>query len=288
MLGLIPYFRHIEIDSEDGVPLDILIDPPFDNEPGKIALAVLRLPHISNFTDFSPFGRDTSECLHYLARPRPLHGYDAVFLPGSKNVRADLDWMRHSGWDERLCEYVGQGGRVVGICGGYQMLGTEILDPHGIEGDPGRTEGLRLLDVATTLGEEKMLARVSGIWEATGEKVEGYEIHMGLTQRLPGTTHAIRVTSRQGRPVDDTDGAVISHGKVWGTYVHGLFDLPGFRGAFLRGLDPDYDIGACPGAAIPPTEFKERQYRMLADHFRSHLDMQKLMDIVSADDFLKE
>jgi adenosylcobyric acid synthase len=287
VLGLIPYFRHIEIDSEDGVPLDLLIDPPLEAGHGKISIAVLRLPHISNFTDFSPFCRDPDVCLHYLVKPRPLNGYDIVFLPGSKNVRADLDWMRRAGWDKRLREYVGRGGRVGGICGGYQMLGTEILDPHGIEGDPGRTEGLRLLDVTTTLGEEKILARVSGIWEATGEEVEGYEIHMGITQRLAGTAYAIRVTSRQGRFIDDIDGAVDSEGRVWGTYVHGLFDLPGFRGAFLKGIDPEYATGVCPATTISQSEFKERQYEMLADHFRSHLDMPTLMDIVSIHDFLK-
>jgi adenosylcobyric acid synthase len=280
VLGLVPYFRHIEIDSEDGVPLDIIVDPAFEPVSGKLALAVIRLPHISNFTDFAPFGRDPSLALHYLARPRSLHGYAAVILPGSKNVRADLEWMRRTGWDVKVDTYAAGGGRIVGICGGYQMLGTEIRDPHGVEGAPGMTEGLRLLDVATTLAKRKVLARASGVRETDGEEVEGYEIHMGRTRRRTGVHHAFRITVRQGRGVDVLDGAAGPDGRIWGTYIHGLFDRPGFRTAFLRGLDPHYAPHSNPSAL--QSDFKESQYRLLADHFRSHLDMDRLVKIAFA------
>jgi len=283
VLGLIPYFRHIEIDSEDGMPLDIQIDPLEIPEPGKTKIAVVRLPHISNFTDFAPLCREPSVSLHYLTKPRSLHEYHLVLLPGSKNVRSDLAWMRLEGWDERLRNYIGLGGRIGGICGGYQMLGHMINDPYGIEGPPGKTEGLGFLNVTTTLRKEKILARVTGIWTSNGEAVEGFEIHMGITDRLPGTDHLMRITARQGEPVDDVDGAITPDGTVWGTYFHGLFDLPGFRHSFLDGLNPGCQVESEERRMVSNTEFKDRQYNLLAEHFRLHLDMPKLYEITGVD-----
>jgi adenosylcobyric acid synthase len=283
VLGLIPYFHHIQIDSEDGLPLDFILDPPYGPEPGKINIGVIRLPHISNFTDFNPFERDASINLHYLARPHSLYGYDAVFLPGTKNGRFDMDWLRDTGWTDYLSEYVGTGGRLVGICGGYQMLGKHIRDPHGIEGTPGETPCLGLLDAETTLHRDKILSRSTGIWQESGEHVEGYEIHMGLTECGPELLPVIRVLSQNGNPADSFDGAVGPDGKVWGTYFHGLFDVPGFRHAFLKTISANYkpDDKICDTGHI--TAFKDRQYDMLAEHFRSHLDMDTLFSIVGFD-----
>ena len=183
VLGLVHFYRHIEIDSEDGMPLDVVVDPPAVLRPDQINIAVVRLPHISNFTDFAPLARLPYVSLHYLSKPRPLAGYDILFLPGSKNVRADLEWLRKVGWDEALLKYLNQGGRLGGICGGYQMLGTAIMDPHGIEGVPGKTKGLGLLELHTTLEKEKVLSRSKGFWMDDEKTVEGYEIHMGITER---------------------------------------------------------------------------------------------------------
>ncbi len=296
VLGLIPYFRHIQIDSEDGVPLDALIDPPTSPEPEKINMGVIRLPHISNFTDFSPFERDESINLHYLARPRNLDGYDVIFIPGTKNVPADMAWLKNTGWADKLSDYVGGGGQLGGICGGYQMLGKIICDPYGIEGTPGDTECLGFLDVATTLHREKILTRSIGVWKQNGETVEGYEIHMGLTERGPNVQPLIEVLSQNGLPVSKndswcfptpagisspscmTDGAVSADGRVWGVYFHGLFDMPGFRHAFLKAIRADYQPGN-EGAACHISDFKNRQYDLLAEHFRAHLDMEKLFEI---------
>ncbi len=285
VLGLIPYYRHIEIDSEDGMPLDVVVDPPARPQDGKINIAVLRLPHISNFTDFAPLQREPAVSLHYLSKPRSLEGYDVVFLPGSKSVRTDLAWMRQTGWDARLLEYSGHGGRLVGICGGYQILGRVIRDPEGHEGEPGETEGLGLLDVQTTLRNEKTLTRSSGVWEAAGEPVEGYEIHQGVTKRSGDLSPVIRVTERNGEPADDADaaasedGAVSADGAVWGTYFHGLFDLSGPRHSFLSTLDPDFRAESGSSMAAE-AEYRDHQYDLLAEHFRAHLDMAKLTDIV--------
>ncbi|MCX5854791.1 MAG: cobyric acid synthase [Deltaproteobacteria bacterium] len=283
VLGLIPYFHHIQIDSEDGVPLDALIDPPSGPEPGKINMGVIRLPHISNFTDFNPFERDASVNLHYLVRPRNLDGYDVVFIPGTKNVPSDMEWLKFTGWEASLAEFVRSDGRLVGICGGYQMLGKLIRDPYGIEGTPGDTPCLGLLDAETTLHREKILSRSSGVWEQNGEDIEGYEIHMGITERGPGVLPVIRVLSQNGEPADDFDGAASSDGRIWGTYFHGLFDMPGFRHTFLKAIRTDYSPGGSDGDTGHISDFKDRQYDLLAEHFRTHLDMDKLFKIVGFD-----
>jgi adenosylcobyric acid synthase len=286
VLGLIPYFRHIEIDSEDGMPLDILLDPPSGPQPDKINVAVLRVPHISNFTDFQPFHREPGVRLHYLAKLRPLAGYDLVFLPGSKNVRSDLQWLRQIGWERALRNYAADGGRIGGICGGYQMLGRSIQDPDGLEGNPGKTAGLGLLAANTTLQKKKALSRSTGVWNAFGEPVEGYEIHMGVTRRSRDLLPAIRQCSRNNRSTDGDDGAVSPDGKIWGTYFHGLFDSPGFLSKFLAELGKGA-VGRRKGKkarrAVSASVFREKQYDLLADHFRKHLDLPKLFQITGID-----
>lgn len=281
VLGLVPFFNNIEIDSEDGLPLDIIVDPVTGPEKGKINIAVLRLKHISNFTDFAPLERENDAIIHYLSRPRCLEGYSAVIIPGTKNVRYDLEWLRKTGWIKTILDYVKKGGEVCGICGGFQMLGKIIKDPNGVEGKPGETMGLGLLDIETTLQSEKTLCRSSGIWNKNNEKVEGYEIHMGTTKKLSsGLSSVIRVMSRDGNITDEEDGAMTENGKIWGTYFHGLFDMPGFRRNFLKHLFPEYAPNPEREKSEGSSEFRERQYRLLAEHFYSHLDMPKLMGIV--------
>jgi adenosylcobyric acid synthase len=279
LLGLIPYYRHIEIDSEDGMPLDVAIDPPAHPSPEKINIAVLRFPHISNFTDFAPLAREPIVSLHYLSRPRSLEGYDVVFLPGSKNVRSDLEWMRTVGWAAHIEDYAAGKGKICGICGGYQMLGRLIRDPHGMEGAPGDTAGLGLLNVQTTLAAEKVLSRSTGIWKANGKAIEGYEIHMGVTESMENTPAVIHVASRNGQAVHDVDGAASADGTKWGVYFHGLFDLSDFRISFLEALKPELHARLqCRSQENEPA-FKERQYNLLAEHFSAHMDMPKLLEI---------
>ena len=165
VLGLIPFFRHIKIDSEDGLPLDVLIDPIETLQQDKINIAVLRLPHISNFTDFNPLECEPDVRLHYLSNPRILNGYNVVILPGTKNVRSDMGWLQETGWATLLKSYVADDGKIGGVCGGYQMLGKSIKDPDGVEGEPGESSGLGLLDIETTLHHEKVLCHSKGIWE---------------------------------------------------------------------------------------------------------------------------
>ena len=272
VLGLVPFFYHIEIDSEDGMPLETVIDPPEGPIAGKVNIAVLRVPHISNFTDFDPLSREPSVCLHYLTRPRTLDGYDLLLLPGSKNVRADLQWLDQRGWAAPIREFALADGRIGGICGGYQMLGKIILDPKGVEGPPGQTDGLGLLPAVTTLMQEKTLTRTQGVWRNNGQAVEGYEIHMGVTQRPEMSEPVIDRT-----PDDSPEGMQSREGRIWGTYLHGLFDATPFRQAFLTNLAPDR-YRASSGETLDA--FKDRQYDLLAEHFEKHLDMEALTRII--------
>ncbi len=276
VLGLIPYYSHIEIDPEDGMPLETAIDPPTRPLPGKINIAAIRLPHISNFTDFNPLIRNEAVSFHYLSKPRNLEGYDALLLPGSKSVRSDLEWLKNDGWENPIQEFRGH---ILGICGGYQMLGNSIHDPHGVEGTSGSSKGLGLLDAETTLEKHKVLSRSQGVL-TDGTLVDGYEIHMGTTTLSAGTQPMIRISSRNRNPVDDTDGAVSPDGIIAGSYFHGLFDFPDFRNRFIQLLDPSYPEEDTEAAA----DFKERQYDLLADHFEKYLDMDRLCSIAFSSD----
>jgi adenosylcobyric acid synthase len=272
VLGLIPYYRHIEIDPEDGLPQETVIDPPTGQKPGKINIAAIRLPHISNFTDFNPLIRNEHVCFHYLSKPQNLQDYDALILPGSKNVRFDLQWLKNEGWETQIQKFKGH---TLGICGGYQMLGNGIQDPEGIEGNPGNSTGLDLLDVETVLKKNKVLSRSTGRL-TDGTDIDGYEIHMGRTTLGPEASPLVQVESRNRKAISDTDGAVSKDWKIMGSYFHGLFDFPDFRNVYLKMLNPDYPAEDAQAAA----DFKESQYDLLATHFEKYLDMDRLEQII--------
>ncbi len=274
VLGLIPYYQHIQIDSEDGLSLDSIIDADTSIEPDKINVAIICLPHISNFTDFAPLEQDPGINLHYLRNVRSLKGYQLVLLPGTKNVRGDMTWLEQTGWSDSIKAYAQGDGHLAGICGGYQILGRKISDPTGVEGTPGEVEGLALLDVTSTLEPVKVLSRSSGTWRANGEPVEGYEIHMGITKSADHLTPVIRMNSDQSM-----DGAADKNFRVWGTYFHGLFDMPKFKAAFFKAIDSNYHLAGGMEGADSITEFRDEQYRKLADHFRSHLNMDYLLKL---------
>ncbi|MBU2510798.1 cobyric acid synthase [bacterium] len=279
VLGLIPYYTNIKIDSEDSVPLEILVDPPESPEPDKANIAVIRFPCISNFTDFSPLENDTQVRLHYLTRPRNLAGYNLVLLPGSKNVRSDLIWLKASGWIDPIKTYSTMGGELGGICGGYQILGGMIHDPGGVESIPGSDEGLGLLDLETTMEVDKTLSRSIGTWCNTGDVVEGYEIHMGVTKRMETLEPVIKMTSRNGTAISEDDGAISEDKKTWGTYFHGLFNNTGFRHNLLKRLLPSYSPNESSNLTI--NEFRNQQYDLLADHFRQHMNVKAIREMVN-------
>jgi len=277
VLGVVPHFDDITVEHEDGVALDDVLDPVEVVKKGRINIAVVRLPHISNFTDFQPLEREDVVNLSYLTRPRPLEGADLLILPGSKNTRKDLEWLGEKGWDLYLNAYVAAGGRVAGICGGYQMLGKSVEDPKGVEGAAGYSFGLGLLDVRTVFSGEKKLARVTGKTVAGGHRITGYEIHMGVTAVGAGLAPFASLSELDG--TEHFDGAASEDGRIWGAYVHGLFDEPGFRRAFLESLNPLLDAETPTSDSIRARRdsSQDEEYDKLAAFFRRHLDMEKIM-----------
>jgi adenosylcobyric acid synthase len=238
----------------------------------RINIAALRLPRVANFTDLAPLFRHPAVNPVWLHRVAPLDGVDMLILPGSKNTRADLQWLALSGWRDAIIAYAKRGGRILGICGGYQMLGQTVDDPDGVESAPGSTPGLGLLDVRTVMGREKRLAKVRAKWLATGCALTGYEIHMGVTQ-LGGASAVMEIYDGAQMRLD---GAMAPNGKVWGTYLHGLFDEPEFLDTFISGFGKPVD-----GIAKPPSAFayRQSQYDRLAKHLRKHVNIDLLFEI---------
>jgi adenosylcobyric acid synthase len=231
----------------------------------KIRIAVPRIPHISNFDDFDPLAAEPDVSLEFIAPGKPLPGdADLIILPGSKTTLADLAALRAQGWDIDLAAHVRRGGAVLGICGGYQMLGRRVADPNGIEGTPGRADGLGFLDVETVLTERKTLGRFAGTDIAHNAAVRGYEMHMGRTEGVDCARPMLRNGAR-------SDGAVSADGRIMGCYVHGLFVENEFRRAYLNNLNGDFastlDYAVGVQAALDE----------LADAIEAHLDVDRLI-----------
>lgn len=288
VLGVLPFDREIAIDSEDGMAIETVVDPSGPLPADTVNIAVLLFPRISNHTDLAALQCTPGVTLHFLSRPRSLQGYDQLILPGSKNVRADLDWLRSSGWETRIREYQKNGGRIGGLCGGYQMMGQKIEDPEGVEGNVGVSAGLGLLPVSTVLSADKLLQRSRGIWAANGQPVFGYEIHMGRTE-LPesGVAGAAihDLTSGNDPAAPRSEGIYFEDGQLWGTYLHGLFDSGAFRMAYLSGLRPDLEFAAEGegnqlGAAEDFDAYKQRQYDRLGQHIEANLNMEQLIALL--------
>jgi adenosylcobyric acid synthase len=275
VLGVIPYFRGFSIDAEDAVPLSAVVDPKHGPSTERTGIAALYFPHISNFTDLAPLEADPEVELHWLHHPRPLDGYRALVLPGSKNVRGDLEWLFAMGWRKHIEEFRQGGGSILGICGGYQMLGTSIEDPYGVEGAPGGSRALGMLPVETVLEREKALSNCRGRIAGTEIEVRGYEIHMGRSTTDGHMEPLIEVGERNGRPERDLDGVSSPDGRVMGTYFHGFFDRPEVREWFLSRIDSRHRSSAAGGAEEDPFE-------KLALHFAENLDLGALFRIAGA------
>ncbi|MBM3615801.1 MAG: cobyric acid synthase, partial [Alphaproteobacteria bacterium] len=257
--GVLPWFTQAHLlPAEDA--LDIASGP----RTGGITIACLRLSRIANFDDLDPLKAEPGVNLVMVRAGEAIPG-DArlVILPGSKSTRGDLAFLRAQGWDIDLAAHLRRGGHVLGICGGYQMLGHRVSDPEGIEGPAGDTAGLGLLDVETVMTPNKRLLRVSATHVASGLPVEGYEIHIG---RSHGPDCRRPFALVDGKP----EGAIRADGRVTGSYLHGLFHQDAFRAAFLAGLG----IHTAPrqhGAEI------EAVLDALADHLEAHLDVPGLL-----------
>ena len=273
VVGVVPHLQ-VDLDDEDS------LTERFDRSGGRglVDIAVVRLPRISNFTDFNSLSRMPEVSLRYVKSASQLGSPDVMILPGTKNTMEDLRWLRQSGLEAAILKYAAAGGAVVGICGGYQMLCRTISDPEGVEAG-GDMRGMGLLEADTVFLGEKERTRVSGrmehacgvFRELNGVPFTGYEIHMGQTS---GQTNLSRL-EQNGRI--KTDG--MAQENVWGSYVHGIFDQGEFAWAFVscllraKGLDPARGVEDW-------EDYKQRQYDLLADGVRQSMDMEKIYRIL--------
>jgi adenosylcobyric acid synthase len=232
-LGVVPFLPHLAIAEEDAVSFAAAPSTQISCD-----IAVVQVPHIANFDDFDPLVREPGVRLRWVRHPHQLADADAVILPGTKATLSDLAWLRDMWWDRRLADAAGRA-QIVGICGGYQMLGRTIADPQGVEATAGaQAEGLGLLPVSTAFGSIKETWRAVLRVDIDGEVVgvPGYEIHAGRTQRHDGAVAFGRIVERGGDAVEVDDGAGRIDGPAWGTYLHGLFHEDRLRRRWLRHL----------------------------------------------------
>jgi adenosylcobyric acid synthase len=262
-LGLVPFFADASrLPAEDAMAL-ARHEAPGD---GRVMIAVPLLPHIANFDDLDPLKSEPEVRLVFVRRGEPLPVCDLVLLPGSKATIADLAAFRENGWDIDVAAHVRRGGRVFGICGGYQMLGRTIDDPQGIEGPPACVEGLGLIDVETVLTGDKKLAEISGSTINDDVSFRGYEMHVGITSG-PGTQRPV-LRFADGR----VDGAASADRRVAGAYVHGLFADDRQRKALVASL----------GAAASDFSYDpimDDTLNALAEHLAAHVDLDRLLSL---------
>ncbi len=287
-LGVIPYMARMGLPDEDGVALERALRKSGDgredraqSEENKLRIAVLRLPRISNFTDFDPFMEEPAVCLEFVDEPTALKGADMVIAPGSKNTQEDLSWLRSRGFEKALNAYRADGKTIAGICGGFQILGRSIRDPLGMESASRYSEGLGLLDIDTTLCFDKATFNVEATPTASvfGESaiIKGFEIHTG--QSSASKRPLFRITKRGGRAVDIFDGALSEDGLVWGTYIHGIFHNEHLRQNLLTRLAEKKGV-TLSAESIPYELRVEQNIDSLARSVGEALDMEGLLKII--------
>ena len=272
VFGVLPWYDHFVIEQEDSVVIEKPRAVRAENLD-RPAIAVIRIPHISNFTDFDPLQALGEVDLHFIEQLQTLENFNAVILPGSKNTRHDLEWLHRRGWADQIREFAKTGGHVLGICGGYQMMGRRVSDPDGLEGTPGETQGLGLLPVETVLKAPKTTTRTRFEWN--GASGQGYEIHMGQTV-MDGGDCLVRIKDRNEVVVDDADGCQIDEGRIAGTYIHGLFDSPAVKRRWLQ----RWGLKEVETDDIDGPEARDRAYDLLAAHLAEHLDLPAIMRLV--------
>ncbi|WP_114240450.1 cobyric acid synthase [Dyella sp. C9] len=265
VLGVLPYLHGLQLEAEDALPRSFL-----PKSEARLRVVVPALPRISNHTDFDALQAHPQVDFRFIGPGEAPLACDLLILPGSKSTRADLAWLRAQGWDAVITRHLRYGGKLLGICGGFQMLGRFVHDPMGIEGTPGSSEGLGWLDVETTLAQGKQLRRVDGRLVLGEARVSGYEIHCGVSQGA--------ALARPSSVLDDGrhDGALSDDGQVFGTYLHGLFDLP-------QALDAVLAWSGLRGVAtVDMRVLREAAIDRVADCVDEHLDtaaLRRLLDI---------
>lgn len=284
VLGVVPYMDGCLMDEEDSVSLE-RPQRPFGISAGKdLDIAVICLPHLSNFTDFDAFAAERDAGVRYVREGDALGNPDVIIIPGTKNTVSDLLHLRKTGRASEIVEKAAQGTYIVGICGGYQMLGRILRDPYGTEAGIGNIPGLGILPVETTFypGKHTLRTRarvvtsVGWIGELAGEEVSGYEIHMGETRLYEGAEPVFLLSGRS-----EPEGAITPDGLVMGTYLHGLFDNDGLRRSFLdylrckKGLEPLSGRSGKSARAL-----REERFDKLAELVRRSIDMERIYELL--------
>ncbi len=281
VIGIVPYFRDIHIAQEDSVYLD---ERQANSGTAGIDIAVIRLPRISNYDDFDPLEAEGCK-VRYVTGVSELGSPDLIILPGTKNTIQDLSFLRQSGLAEEITRQAGEGKPIIGICGGYQMLGRSIHDPEGVESTEKEVPGLGLLDVVTTFLPEKSTVQVKarvvaarGLLEgASGQELTGYEIHMGQT-RSDENASAFHVYETPKGEADYPDGVLNARGTILGSYMHGLFHNAGLRHNLLNYLRRSKGL---PEAHKQKSTDKEAEYDRLAELIRRSLNMDLVYKIIN-------
>jgi adenosylcobyric acid synthase len=290
VLGVVPFMRGLDLDQEDSVPLDQRRHVDFT--PDKVNIAVALLPHMSNFTDFTALAAEPDVNLRYAAAPGELVGADAVIIPGSKSTVADLDYLEQKNFRAALAAHVESGGELIGLCGGYQMLGRNIRDPFHIESSGTRT-GFAFLDIDTELTEIKTTVQVEAtpLWLDTGDDgaVQGYEIHMGQTT-LGAVAPSFRILAESENQLATPrlEGAINRERLVWGTYIHGVFDQPAFRRQWLNRLRQRKSLA--PLALAESQSVNRRLASVIddwADHFEQNINLQLILSTIGRQNVAK-
>ena len=236
VLGVIPYFKDIKIPEEDAVPTGSGVRGV--NSKRKINISVIYLPHISNFTDFDALEREDDVILRYVKRPQELDGSDMIIIPGTKNTISDLAYLKKSSFDKKIASIIKSNNKtmLIGVCGGYQILGTKIKDLRNIESHVKEMSGLGFLPVETALQKEKMLARVKAKSLFSNADVSGYEIHHGVSKTIEESKPAFKIFQSNGKKSKYFDGVITKDKRIFGTYIHGLFESVSFRRGLLNSV----------------------------------------------------
>jgi adenosylcobyric acid synthase len=254
VLGVLPYLHGLHLEAEDAV-----VRGGVDKPQADLRVIVPVTPRISNHTDFDPLRLHPQVDFRFVAPGRPIPPADLVILPGSKSVRADLAWLRAQGWGDYLQHHLRYGGKLLGICGGFQMLGKAIHDPCGLEGEPGSSVGLGYLALETELRPDKQLHRVEGRLDLDGADIAGYEIHAGISAGPALGRPLVRLPGRD-------DGAISADGQIIGTYLHGLFDSAAACTGLLRWA------GLAEAESFDYEALREAGIDRIADAAEAHLD----------------
>lgn len=288
VLGVLPY-TDLKIEDEDSLAERFRVKT---TEHGQINIEILYLPHVSNFTDFNVFETQPDVNVRYVMRGEAIKDPDMLIIPGSKNTIEDLLYLKSCGLDEQIIRLSRKGKRIVGICGGYQILGQSIKDPYFTESAVSETSGLGLLDIETVFETEKMTTQISGsienmestpLAELSGKKINGYEIHMGVSTRLDKCKAFLKIEDRLGEKVDVLDGAINENGNVFGTYIHGIFDDIDFTRTYLNLIRTEKGFDKLESEIKSLEEFKDNEYNKLADLIRKHIDMEKVYEVLKGE-----